>query len=233
MSDDVRAKENETEPDRDGRPKDTPNRGDPAQHTDPPWRRPQGTQASILPSGRPRYQKVLITTLATAPKGLEAFFDNSANHATAVVTDAEWEAAKHWVQNHAITAAVLCQKIYECLNWADCKPPCAFLSYRAWTPWLGMADLVKAFKPLIRDESYPEALETSGPTAMALSLVYYTRNKENKLYYFAYHREVWKRERRGDWGATIWIRPQCPAAALRWHGPRDALQSYSAAFGQQ
>ena len=176
---------------------------------------------------------MLITTLATEPTNLETFFDSSADHATAVVTNAEWQTATNWTRGHAITAAVVCQKIYECLNWADCTPPCVFLCYRAWTPWLSMADLVKATAPHIRDESFRTALATSGPIAMALSLVYLTSNKENKLYYIAYHRNVWKREWQGDWGASIWIRPQCPAQDLRWYGPRDVLQSYSAAFGQQ
>ena len=125
---------------------------------------------------------------------------------------------------------MVCQKIYDWVNWEDSPKPKRFLCYRSWFPIDSLKQMIEEACSHIRDPTYSSAVNTAGGAAVGLALVYGAVNKEGKHFYFAYHREA--RYTDTNWRGKVWLRPVCPAPGLRHTGPSDVMASYSANFGR-
>ena len=142
----------------------------------------------------------------------------------------DWNIAKEWTQEHAATAAVVCAKIYDWVNWEDSPKPKQLECYRAWFPIGSLTQMIEEACSQIRDPAFGAAVHIACGAAVGLALAYEARDKEGKHFYFTYLRDT--RHTHTDWSGKVWTRPACPAPGLRQTGPPDVMISYSGTFGR-
>ena len=132
-------------------------------HTDTKEDDHTGTGSRARKDDRVTYTNALITTLNRDPKTLEHFFHTTSDLADVSIDNKAWNTATEWTHEHAVTAAVVCQKIYDWVNWEDSPKPKQFVCYRAWFPIDSLKQMIEEACSHIRDP--PTARRSTPPAA--------------------------------------------------------------------